>query len=75
VCETGLDFRYSPAASAISSRARAALGRVADLPSNKTIRAPPKDHDSVQGNTNGSQVYMLYKLCQAYPEYLVTYTT
>jgi O-acetyl-ADP-ribose deacetylase (regulator of RNase III) len=53
--------------------ARAALGRAADLPKDKSIRAPPKGHESVQGTTDGSVVHMLYNTGQAYPEYLVTY--
>jgi uncharacterized membrane protein YgcG len=52
---------------------RAALGRPKEMPSNSSIRAPPDGFDSVQGTTQGSRVHMLYNLCLAYPEYIVTY--
>jgi hypothetical protein len=32
-----------------------------------------KRYDSVQGETNGSTVYMVYANKKAYPEYLITY--
>jgi hypothetical protein len=49
---------------------------------NSNLRFPPyKDqarmimHDSVKGHTGGSDVFIIYDNCQAYPEYLITYTT
>ena len=30
-------------------------------------------YDSVKGQTGGSDVYMVYNNCKAYPRYLVTY--
>lgn len=38
------------------------------LPGSQTER-----YDSVQGHTNGSDVYMIYANKKAYPEYLITY--
>ncbi len=32
-------------------------------------------YDSVKGFTNGSEVYMLYGNCLAYPAYLIRYTS
>ena len=52
---------------------RAALGRPKEVPSDRSIRAPPTGYDSVEGTTQGSRVHMLYNLGLAYPEYIVTY--
>ena len=47
---------------------------------NSSLRMPPikvlssrKQHDSVKGNTNGSDVFMTYDNEKAYPAYLITY--
>ena len=40
----------------------------------RKFQRPPGDNDSVKGNTNGSDVYIVYHNKQTYPEYLVTYT-
>jgi hypothetical protein len=33
------------------------------------------DYDSYRGNTNGSNIFILYRDSRAYPTYLITYTT
>jgi CRISPR/Cas system CMR-associated protein Cmr5 small subunit len=51
------------------------------MPSNSSLIEPPSyekngkqiQHDSVNGETIGSVVYMIYENSRAYPEYLVTY--
>ena len=56
------------------------LGDYTILPSNRELKMPPtnpannKMFDSVKGNTNSSDVYMVYLPNKAYPRYLVTYT-
>lgn len=35
---------------------------------------PPEGFDSVKGNTNGSDIYVIYANKKTYPEYLITYT-
>ena len=55
------------------------LGDIKILPSDTTLKYPPvnketgKQYDSVQGNTKGSDVYMVYANQKCYPRYLVTY--
>ncbi len=34
---------------------------------------PTELYDSIQGNTGGSDVFMIYTNKQAYPEYLISY--
>ena len=48
------------------------------LAPDNNLRMPPikQDgfhYDSVKGNCNGSEVYMIYQPRRAYPMYLVTY--
>ena len=51
------------------------------MPNNSSLVEPPTcekngkqiQYDSVNGETNGSIVYMIYENSRAYPEYLVTY--
>ena len=52
----------------------------ASLAQDPALRRPPKKSansderfDSVKGNTQGSDVYMVYQTHQAYPRYLITY--
>ena len=40
----------------------------------RKLQRPPGDHDSVKGNTGGSDVYIVYHNKQTYPEYLISYT-
>jgi len=60
---------------------RLVVGDEIDLPSDKTLRHPPKKpdgngrYDTVTGLTSGSKVYIVYENGRAYPEYLVTYTS
>ena len=55
------------------------LGESITLPPKTTLTYPPvndktgKQYDSVQGNTKGSDVYMVYANQKCYPRYLVTY--
>jgi hypothetical protein len=60
--------------------ARVIVGNYKELPSNSQIKMPPLlegsekvRYDSVKGNTNGSDVFMIYANKKAYPEYLITY--
>eukprot|EP00347_Sterkiella_histriomuscorum_P003822 403362807 len=61
--------------------ARVLVGNSAPLPPNKLIKMPPivegdlngRYYDSIQGNTAGSDVFMIYANKKAYPEYLITY--
>ncbi|CDW78777.1 poly adp-ribose polymerase member 14-like protein [Stylonychia lemnae] len=60
--------------------ARVTVGQFATLGPDTTLKMPPllpqtqsKRYDSVQGNTRGSNVYMIYANKKAYPEYLITY--
>eukprot|EP00298_Acanthocystis_sp_HF-20_P028589 c7363_g1_i1.p1 GENE.c7363_g1_i1~~c7363_g1_i1.p1 ORF type:complete len:334 (+),score=78.55 c7363_g1_i1:50-1051(+) len=52
---------------------RVALGTIKSLPSDSNLKKPPSGSDSVQGNTNGSDVFIVYELHASYPEYLITY--
>jgi hypothetical protein len=55
------------------------IGNTKVLNPDKTLRQPPNrdgttiPHDSVKGNTNGSDVIMVYSNRKAYPSYLITY--
>ena len=51
------------------------------MPHDSSLIEPPSyekngkqiQYDSVNGETNGSIVYMIYENSRAYPEYLITY--
>jgi len=68
----GLEVRQMFMASVI-------IGKPAKLNPDRSLREPPlnsgtgKKYDSVQGNTGGSDVYMVYSNKKAYPSYLITY--
>jgi hypothetical protein len=55
------------------------IGDHVQLPQQNTLIKPPNkpgtaiEYDSVQGYTNGSDVYMVYANQKCYPRYLVTY--
>lgn len=54
------------------------LGEVVPLPSQNLIKPPNKpgstvEYDSVQGHSNGSDVFMVYANQKCYPRYLVTF--
>jgi hypothetical protein len=59
--------------------AKVLTGLYKALPSDSSLRRPPVREDgkgnyhSVQGNTGGSDVFIVYDLGQAYPAYLLTY--
>ncbi|CDW86806.1 poly adp-ribose polymerase member 14-like protein [Stylonychia lemnae] len=60
--------------------ARVTVGEFKKLDPLNTLKMPPPMeskpkllYDSVQGETNGSSVYMIYQNKKAYPEYLITY--
>ena len=61
--------------------ARVMIGNTKVCAPDNTMRMPPPInpanpndlHDSVQGHTGGSDVFMIYTNKQAYPEYLITY--
>jgi hypothetical protein len=58
--------------------AKLLAGDEVHLPSNNSLRFPPKKpgggiYDTVTGTTGGSKVYIVYENGRAYPEYLVTY--
>ena len=60
--------------------ARVCVGEFKKLDPNAQIKMPPvmendssKLYDSVQGQTGGSDVFMIYANKKAYPEYLITY--
>lgn len=42
-------------------------------PERKKLIQPPNNRDSVKGNTNGSDIYIVYANKKAYPQFLVTY--
>ena len=51
------------------------------MPNDSSLKMPPliegkfdQRYDSVNGNTGGSDVFMIYTNKKAYPEYLVSYT-
>lgn len=60
---------------------RVLIGDAIQLPSNSSIRKPPERtdgkekilYDSIKGYTGGSDVYILYRMRRAYPEYLIEY--
>jgi hypothetical protein len=62
--------------------AKVIIGDTKVMNPDKNLKMPPlKDpkietvrYDSVKGHTGGSDVYMIYLINQAYPEYLITYT-
>ena len=53
------------------------LGDVANVPQSDpnrgSLKRPPNNKDSVKGNTNGSDVYIIYANKQAYPKFYVEY--
>jgi hypothetical protein len=61
--------------------ARVAVGDSIKLKSDSTLRMPPlkqnstkeERYDSVEGNTGGSDIFIVYENKQAYPSYLITY--
>jgi hypothetical protein len=60
--------------------AKVIIGNTVQVASNSSLTHPPllpgsmiDRFDSVKGNTNGSDVYMVYANKKAYPEYLITY--
>ena len=59
--------------------AKVVLGEIIQLPSNGNLIRPPNKpnskelYDSVQGNTGGSDVFMVYDQMRAYPLYLITF--
>ena len=60
--------------------ARVLVGNFIGLQSDRSLKMPPlinaqglRRYDSIKGNTNGSDVFMIYTNKQAYPEYLITY--
>jgi len=62
--------------------ARVLVGTPIALPADANIKKPPAKpittgiteyYDSIQGETNGSRVYMIYENGKAFPDYLITY--
>ncbi len=61
--------------------AKVMIGNTIFCPPDSKLKMPPiinpakptEHYDSVQGNTNGSDVFMIYTNKQAYPEYLISY--
>ena len=58
--------------------AKVLTGRSIELPPHSTLRLPPKGqgnmrYDTVNGETNGSRVYIAYSNDKAYPFYLISY--
>ena len=59
--------------------ARVLIGKASLLGPDQNLKRPPLIqgtdvmYDSVQGQTNGSDVTMVYSNKKAYPEYLITY--
>ena len=56
------------------------LGDVVNLPPDNDLKHPPEKqdgsglrYDTVQGKTNGSDVFIIYENGRAYPEYCVRY--
>jgi hypothetical protein len=60
------------------------VGDDVSLPPNSSIIMPPENpqkslnttsekYDSIKGNTNGSDVWILYENGRAYPSYLISY--
>ena len=66
--------------------ARVALGHAVRLPSDSSLTIPPEKpenlrkkfsaerYDSVEGNTGGTDVFIVYENSRAYPDYLITFT-
>lgn len=60
---------------------RVLIGDTIQVPNNPSLRKPPertggKDiilYDSIQGYTGGSDIYILYRMRRAYPEFLIEY--
>ena len=59
--------------------ANVVLGDYKEMPSTRDLKTPPAKpnseqlYDSVKGNTNGSDVYMVYKNVKTYPGFVVTF--
>ena len=59
--------------------AKVLVGNFITLQSDRSLRMPPlkpgssERYDSVNGFTNGSNVYVVYEHDKAYPDYLITY--
>jgi len=59
--------------------AKVLVGKSVSLDPDHTLKVPPMDtktnerFDSVKGNVNDIEVFMVYANKQAYPEYLLTY--
>lgn len=59
--------------------ARVALGECIQLPNNGNLIMPPEKsgskgrYDSIKGNSNDSDIYIIYENARAYPEYLITF--
>ena len=53
------------------------IGNALEMKSNKNLYEPPTEnnirYDSVKGNTQGSDVYIVYKNVKTYPGLLVKY--
>ena len=72
----------TPQGTKVFMLARVMIGDAAVLQPNGSLRKPPLrqgtlhpiTYDSVKGNTGGSDVYILYIMRRAYPEYLVEYS-
>eukprot|EP00347_Sterkiella_histriomuscorum_P004024 403362037 len=76
------DYRHTTSSKTFQMfYARVLVGNYIALPNNSEIKMPPlvpgdpqgRYHDSIQGNTGGSDVFMIYANKKAYPEYLITY--
>ena len=63
---------------------RVAVGDDITLPKNGSYKIPPEKpaasgrfaverFDSIKGNTNGSDIYIVYENSRAYPDYLITF--
>jgi len=54
------------------------IGNALEMKSNKNLYEPPTEnnirYDSVKGNTQGSDVYIVYKNVKTYPGLLVKYS-
>ena len=63
--------------------AKVALGEFVQLPPNHSYIIPPEKpgkkkfagerYDSIKGNTNGSDIFIVYENSRAYPSYLITF--
>lgn len=67
--------------------AKVAVGQSILQTSNNTTKMPPlksniasqsgsteERYDSIQGHTNGSDIFIIYENSRAYPHYLITYS-